>query len=114
MQAGGRRFDPVRLHQGLGHYHGGFSDRVPWERHEARMRRCGFVGSGIQVFFGQVKRLVRFWLHRDAGWSDPVGEALRLVCCFMRGGMRSEACVYIERSVAGSDGLALQGHWFMA
>ena len=85
---------PSASTRAFGHYHGGFSDRVPWERHEARRRRCGCVGSGIQVFFGQVKRLVRFWLHRDAGWSDPVGEAYALpaVLCVAESGQK-RVCV---------------------
>ena len=67
LQAGGRRFDPVRLHPfGVC---GGFWVIITggirsgcFGLHEARWRRCGpGADPVIQVFFGQVKRLVRFW-----------------------------------------------------
>ena len=39
--------------------------------HEARMRRWWAVVAVFRLFFGSVKRLVRFWTCRGSGWSDP-------------------------------------------
>ena len=76
MQAGGRRFDPVRLHHigvermWVGH-HGRDPDRIP---RLARGADASVLVSGFRyfvVFIVSVKRLVRFWTYRDPGWSDP-------------------------------------------
>ena len=86
MQAGGRRFDPVRLHHGCLLGLRGVWMVVRDEVVAGDIRsddlccaRRGCVSTVVivrclSVFFHSVKRLVRICACRDAGWSDPAGS----------------------------------------
>ena len=70
MQAGGRRFDPVRLHRVGVCREVVYPDRVCRVARGAYASVLVFGVSGV-LFFGSVKRLVRPGACRGSGWSDP-------------------------------------------
>ena len=83
MQAGGRRFDPVRLHQGVETTGRIIAEGIPIGSSrlcEARLRRHGFVVSGISIVLCQCEEVGAFLDVPLFGLSDPYGaiHALRM------------------------------------
>ena len=76
LQAGGRRFDPVRLHQGVETTGRIIAEGIPIGSSrlcEARLRRHGFVVSGISIVLCQCEEVGAFLDVPLFGLSDPYG-----------------------------------------